>query len=318
MHSGRPILSVILPVYNCENYVVQAINCILNQTFDDFELLIADDGSSDASKRIIDNYAGQDSRIRVSHNSKNCGKVSTVNRLLGLCKGDYITVHDSDDFSHPNRFFRQVEILQADPALVMCGTSFRAVNEKDVLFSEVIMPGNLKQILSRIKDASQFHGPTMVIRRAAVTDYLYRPFFDEYNEDCDLVFRLIEKGSCTNLSEILYTYRIRPNSLSKTVTARRKNLYKMAVMFHEQRVVHGSDDLMKGESQSAEAKLARLLEPYRMDPSRIHRENAAFLMYYRLNRAAIVNAMKACMVKPFYFNNWRTLQYCIRKSYLGI
>lgn len=318
MHSGRSILSVILPVYNCERYLAQAIDSILNQTISDFELLIADDGSTDDSKKIIDRFATLDARIRVSHNTKNCGKVYTANRLFELSGGKYVTVHDADDFSHPNRFAMQTEILEKNPTLIMCGTSFRVVTAEDAFFNEVIMPSDFKEILNRIKETSQFHGPTMVIRRAALDNCLYRPFFDGYNEDCDLAFRLIEKGPCTNLSGIFYTYRIRPNSLSKTVTACGKNLYKMAVAFHEQRKACGKDDLMEGEIRKAEEKLAGFLEPYEQDPSLIHRENAAFLMYYQLNKGAIVNAWKACMVKPLYFNNWRTLQYCIRKSYLGL
>lgn len=313
-----PKLSIILPVYNCETYARQAIESILNQTYADFELLIADDGSVDRSRSIIDECAAQDARIRVSHNEKNCGKVDTVNKLLRLCSGDFLSVHDADDFSSPDRFERQIACLEADPELVMCGTSFRVETETGELFQNIEMPADYDVIQENIKEASQFHGPTMVIRSAYIKELLYRPFFDGYNEDCDLAFRLIEMGRCTNLHDILYTYRILPGSLSKTITPRKKNMYKMAVAFHEQRLSRGTDDLMEGRSQDVDDRLNLLMIPYRKDPSLIYRENAAFLMYYQLNRYAIIQAWKACLMKPLHFNNWRTLQYCIRKSFLEI
>ena len=319
MHSGKPVLSVILPVFNCEEYVGEAIESILQQSLSDLEVIVADDGSSDSSRHIIDGYARIDKRIRVAHNLKNQGKVATSNRLLKLCRGAFVTVHDADDRSLADRFNRQVTLLKENPELIMCGTGFNMVNADLSVFREVVMSENFDDIVRNIQHASQFHGPTMVIRRSALDDCLYRPFFQEYNEDCDLALRLIEKGPCTNLPAILYIYRILPGALSKkNLTARKKSLYKMAWQFHEQRMRTGTDDLMAGLEKKAEDLLEICMKPYHEDLSLVHRENAAFLMYYQLNRSAIMNAWRACCTTPLDFSNWRTLQYCIRKTLLGI
>ena len=318
MQCDKPVLSVILPVFNCERFVGQAIESILNQSFIDFELLIADDGSSDGSRSIIDQYASRDPRIKVSHNLTNLGKVYTANRLFESCRGKFITVHDADDHSQRDRFQEQIDFLNANSHVLMCGTSFVIVTADDEHFRDVHMPVNFEEVCQRIFHASQFHGPTMVIRRAVLDNCLYRPFFNGYNEDCDLAFRLIEKGPCINVDQLLYTYRIIPNSLSKTLTAEKRNYYRMAVEFYQQRMNCGEDDLMQGRSAEVDAMLHSLLEPYRKDPSLIHRENAAFLMYYRLYTNAIRNAWTACRLRPIEFVNWRTLQYCIRKTVLGV
>lgn len=318
MRSVNPVLSVILPVFNCEKYLKQAIEGILNQTFSDFELIIGDDASTDASREIISAYAMSDKRITVSSNRINEGKVGTANRLFNLCKGDYVTVHDGDDVSHPQRFEKQVKLLKQNASLVMCGTSFKIITAGAKFFKNVMMPTDFNEIVKRIGSASQFHGPTMMIKKQAMQDVLYRSYFKDYNEDCDLAFRLIEKGPCTNLADILYSYRVVPGSLSKTITAEKKNLYRMAVSFHEQRKLSGTDDLINQNFEAADRKLKQFLQRYEKDVSLIHRENAGFLMYYKLNKQAILDAWKACRLKPFYFDNWRTLQYCVRKTFLKI
>ena len=318
MQYGNPALSIILPVFNCERYLKPAIDSILSQTFTDFELLIADDGSADDSKAIIEGYARKDRRIHPFHNQENKGKVFTCNHLFEFCRGKYITVHDADDVSHETRFEKQIHLMEQKQELVMCGTSFRIIKENGSLFRDAIMPDNYQDILSRICHSSQFHGPTMVMRKEALDNCLYRSFFDGYNEDCDLAFRLVEKGYCTNLSDILYTYRILPGSLSKNITARKKSLYKMALAFHRQRMMNGVDDLMRGKASEAEEKLGGFMQPYMEDPSLIYRENAAFLMHYELNKPAIRNAWRATVLKPLDFKNIRTLQYCIRRTIIGL
>lgn len=315
---NSPLLSVILPVFNCAPFVGQAIESILDQTFQNFELLIADDGSTDVSRQIIDQYALRDSRIKTFHQTENKGKIETVNRLFEVSVGQYVTVHDADDFSDRVRFEKQIAVLEMDSDLIMCGTSFWMVRMNGSIFKEVTMRQDYREILKHIADASQFHGPTMMMRRWSLGRELYRPFFDGYNEDCDLALRLIEKGRCINLSECLYTYRIRPNSLSKTITPEKKNYYNLAVMFYRQRIAKGKDDLMAGEMTRVNEVRAQFLEQYMLDSSLIYRENAAFLMYYELYKPAINNAWKACVLNPLEFVNWRTLQYCVRKTLVRI
>ena len=208
-----PLVSVIMPVYNAEKFVGEAIESILQQTFTDFELLIADDGSSDSSKRIIETYANQDSRIRTFHNSKNEGKVKTTNRLFELCRGEFVTVHDGDDISLPNRFHLQVEFLDQNRDYVLVGCAFKSIIAGSKKVTEQFMETDSNIIRRKIKTTSQFHGPTVIFRKSIVPKVggLYRYFMQ--GEDIDFTMRVTEKYLTSNLPEILYFYRILPDSL---------------------------------------------------------------------------------------------------------
>src|SRR5688572_9077559 len=113
LSNKTPQVSVIMPAYNASAYIREAINGVLNQTFTDFEFIIADDGSTDDTKAIIASY--NDPRVIASHNAVNQGKTKTVNRLFKEAKGEFVTVHDADDVSHPDRFRMQVDAMLRDP-----------------------------------------------------------------------------------------------------------------------------------------------------------------------------------------------------------
>lgn len=108
---NSPILSVVMSVYNAEKYLSQAIESILNQSFEDFEFIIIEDCSTDNSLKIIKNYAINDKRIRIIQKAKNKkmrGFIENLNIGLSEAKGKYIARMDSDDISHPDRFEKQV------------------------------------------------------------------------------------------------------------------------------------------------------------------------------------------------------------------
>ncbi len=319
--SKSPKLSVLLSAFNAEKFIEQTIKSILDQTFRNFELVIADDGSHDMTRSIIDDFK-MDSRVRTFHNSVNLGKTKTISRLYKQAKGEYLTIHDADDYSIDTRFQKQVEFLDKHTEIVMVGTSFRSVKANGKTFQKVTMPADYDLIKSNIKNSSQFHGPTMVIRKQIVDKNLkgelLRPFFKDYNEDCDLAMRLTECGKCMNLSDFLYVYRILPNSLSKSLDARKKCLYPMVVHFHNQRKRYGYDDLMMNKQEVAERKLGFLMSKNYKEKSKIYRERAAFQMYYHLYGPAISSSIRGTILEPWSLKNWGTLQYCLRKALLKI
>ena len=106
-----PKISVILPAYNAENYISQAIDSILAQTYGDFEFIILNDCSTDGTERIILSF--DDPRIRYVRNEQNLGVAATLNRGLELAAGEYIARMDADDISLPERFFRQGSGVQS-------------------------------------------------------------------------------------------------------------------------------------------------------------------------------------------------------------
>ena len=117
----KPRISVLMTAYNSQQYVAQAMESILNQTFSDFEFIIINDGSTDDTARIIRQYATRDSRIKFIDNKVNKGLISVLNQGLELCKGEYIARMDSDDISIPTRFALQLEYMDAHPDVGVLG-----------------------------------------------------------------------------------------------------------------------------------------------------------------------------------------------------
>src|SRR5690606_25009884 len=123
MFTGKPLLSVLVPVYNAEKFVEEALSSILKQTYSNLEILICDDGSTDNTSQVLEKL-NSDARIRIFQNQTNLGKNETCSFLLGKAKGEYVSVHDADDISLPIRFEKQMSFLLDHPEFALCGTNF--------------------------------------------------------------------------------------------------------------------------------------------------------------------------------------------------
>ena len=314
-----PILTVLLPVYNAEKYLKEAIGSILAQTFTDFLLFNIDDSSSDDSLEIAKHYEG-DSRVRIYSHSCNRGKVAVVNEAIADVTSEFITIHDADDISLPTRFEKQINLLENNPALGMCGTGFRSFSESGKThFEASIMKSDFKEIMSDINMSSQFHGPTMMIKKSVIDDLgqLYRPYFSKTNEDTDLAYRIVQKYEATNIQEVLYLYRIHDeSSCRRFLDAKSRNLYKLVVFLAQERAEKGYDSLDRCDFQAINNFLSGLLAQYASDKSLEHREAASYLMYFKLYKKAINESVKAILASPDSVLNWRNLFYCIRKTIL--
>ncbi len=311
---SNPILSVILPAYNVELYIRECIDSILNQTFVDFELIIADDGSTDNTQRIIDSY--KDKRIVISHNTENSGKTKTVNRLFLLTKGKYITVHDADDWSNESRFEKQLAWLENSSKRIMCGTGYLSFDTDREVIENFIPFTNYDELKESIKVNGQFHGPTMIFRKSSLdSNCIYREYFNDNYEDTDLAYRLFQKGICTNIDEPLYNYRILETSLCrKEFTIRNKNLYHVVVYLAKQRELTGIDDLMCNQNELVDAYFDEITVEYKTDKGLVFREGAAYYMYWNYYSKAIKYSIKAIKHDPLKLINWRTFLYCVRKG----
>lgn len=308
----KPALSVILSAYNAEKYIREAIESILTQTFPYFELIIADDGSSDNTKKIIDTF--KDPRIQIKHNHVNQGKVPTVNRLVEIAQGKFITIHDADDFSEPNRFQIAIDFLEKNTHLAMIGTSFRQHIGKK---SKVIhMPTDFDLIKKSLPYKSQFHGPTIFFRREILKDThgLFRYF--KWGEDIDFTCRVVEKFRSVNLDIPLYNYRIHERSITKSldmVTPDRLINDKLRVFLFEQRQENGTDCLMEQQPNLLEQEKQKLLRKYKSEPSLVYWEHSQKMLYYNLYNVAIKAALKGCMVS-FSIKNFKNLLFVVIKS----
>ncbi len=235
---GDPTVSVLLPVFNAERYVEEAVTSILRQTFNNFELIVVDDGSVDSSASILQSLARQDSRMRLV-SRENHGLVASLNEMIAIARGKYLARMDADDISDPRRFAKQVELLDADEGLVAVGSDVFWIDPKGRKLMVGEMPRTHEEIDAftlGVKGGSGMCHPSMMIRREAMLAVgNYRPEFWPA-EDADLVLRLAEQGRLSNIAEPLLSYRVHPGSIGHTYPGRQRSaLYRAALSAAERR-----------------------------------------------------------------------------------
>lgn len=207
MPKKTPKVSVLMPAYNSEKYIAEAIESILNQTFADFEFIIINDGSTDNTAKIVQKYAKSDKRIRFINHTKNKGLIAVLNEGLGLCVGEYIARFDSDDISLPERFARQVEYMDAHPE---CGVVGAWINQ----FDTDIKQGNIYRYPPKskmfdfiIKGCLVAH-PVTMIRKSVLDEnkIKYNPAY-KYAEDYGFWIQIAQHTEIHNVQQILLNYR---------------------------------------------------------------------------------------------------------------
>ena len=131
-------VSVIIAAYNCENVVGEAIEAILNQTYENWELIICDDASTDNTATVLEKYAQLDSRITVLRNPENKKAAYSRNRCIEAAKGEYIAIEDADDWSMPKRLEKQVKFLDENALFDFVGTGGISFDENGI-WSKLLM-----------------------------------------------------------------------------------------------------------------------------------------------------------------------------------
>jgi glycosyltransferase involved in cell wall biosynthesis len=213
--SGTPQISVLMPVHNSSRYLSQAVESILHQTLTDFEFLIIDDGSSDASPQILQAYVEQDARIQLTR-QENRGIAKTRNQLLFQARGELVACMDADDVALPDRFARQVEFLQQHPQVVCLGGALDWIDYQGRCLGHCPMPEDNAEIQRLLLGGiSLLHHPTAMARRAALWQV---GGYDETmvaSSDLDLWLRLGEIGELANLPDTLLHYRLHRKSITQ-------------------------------------------------------------------------------------------------------
>jgi len=203
---SNPKVTVLMPVYNAEKYVGEAIESILNQTFKDFEFLIINDGSTDKSLDVINSYS--DPRIRVVNNETNLGLSPTLNKGIDLSNGEYIARMDADDISLPTRLLKQSVHMDKHPEIGICGTWIEG-------FGNPLLCGiwktqkNHDELLCNLMYGSSFAHPSVILRKSILIKYQSIRYEDFYTpcEDYRLWYSLLKVTKGANLQEVLLCYR---------------------------------------------------------------------------------------------------------------
>ncbi len=196
-----PRVSVFIPVRNREGLIRTAVDSILAQTYTDFELLVVDDGSTDATLRVLEAY--RDPRLRIETNGEHRGIPATRNRGLELARGEYIALLDSDDYAYPDRLARQLRYLDRHPQHCQVGTWCSLMDAGGRLLARVRrQPCSAGQIKARLL----FHCPMINRTLMARTDVLRRFRYSEAFPRCqdyDLHARLSGRHTMVNLPDML-------------------------------------------------------------------------------------------------------------------
>lgn len=201
------MISVVLPAYNAELYLKEAIDSILTQTFIDFELIILNDGSTDQTENIILSY--DDSRIVYIKNEQNLGLIGTLNKGMALAKGKYIARMDADDICFPERFEKQVAFLESNKEYIICGTSAYRFHDDIIDRKAFNVPLNDENIRVRLLFNSGFIHPSVMFLAEVVR--AHHIVFNEaykYAEDYFFWMDLLKYGKGFNLKEKLLYYRV--------------------------------------------------------------------------------------------------------------
>ncbi len=218
----NPKVSVVIPVYNAENFVGQSIESILSQTYRDFELIIIDDGSTDNSVEVIKSY--KDARIRFYQNKTNTGLAGVRNKGIQLSNGEYLAWLDADDISHPDRLARQVQILDSDEEIGICGTWTKNIGVNRGKVNRYPVENEYLKCCMIFYDP--FATSSVMLRRKVLIDNSIS--FDNTfltAEDYALWQNVSKFAGCCNIPQVLTYYRIH----SDQVSSHRKHLEKQNV-----------------------------------------------------------------------------------------
>jgi len=204
-------VSVLMPVYNCSKFLNESLDSILGQSYNDIEVIIVDDGSTDNSVAIINKY--NDRRIKLFA-IKHSGPPSALNYGISKASGELIARVDADDFIHPDRIKIQYEFLKRNPGYGVVGTNFIYIDEAGKRLSKIKLPEDSKVISDQLTRKISISHPTLMYRKEIVLSA------GGYNEkqvidDWDLYLRLLGKTKFCNIQEYLTFVRDRKNSYSK-------------------------------------------------------------------------------------------------------
>jgi glycosyltransferase involved in cell wall biosynthesis len=202
----KPIVSIIIPVFNKCDYIKETINSVLNQDFNNFEVVVVDDGSSDDSLAVVNSI--KDHRLQIFSQS-NSGVERARNFGFSQSSGSFVVFLDADDLMRDSRLSKQLELFKTDEELVLVGTWANVIDHSGTITGSICPPTSNAAIQIGHLFRNQFVSSSVMVRRSAITDRLA---FDEtrgkrFAEDFDLWNRVLKKGLVANIPEKLTSYR---------------------------------------------------------------------------------------------------------------
>jgi glycosyltransferase involved in cell wall biosynthesis len=207
-------ISLLMSVYNGEKYLTESINSVLNQSFQEYEFIIVNDGSTDSSAEIIDEYQKKDKRIKVIH-KKNTGLANSLNIGLKESCAEFIARIDDDDICESDRLEKQYAYIQNNPSIILLGSNAKFIDINGNLSGFLKYPSSHKKILKNLSTIPFTfpHSSVLYSRKIALEIGGYREQIT-HAEDLDMWLRLSNKGDLACLPDSLVSIRIHPDQVS--------------------------------------------------------------------------------------------------------
>lgn len=216
----KPFISVFTPNYNGSKYIGDCIQSILDQSYSNFEYIIIDDGSTDNSWDIIQQFSAKDDRIKVYRNERNLHVVRTRNKAFELCSPEskYFAILDSDDIALPDRLDHQIEFLEKNKDFGIIGSNITIIDEKSNIIGYREYPENDEALKKVILRYNPFTQSSIIIRRSVIEEVGMYDKKWKVCSDYDLWLRIGEKWKLANIQEYLVKYRLCRTQLKSTAT----------------------------------------------------------------------------------------------------
>jgi glycosyltransferase involved in cell wall biosynthesis len=229
VHDGRP-------------YLTQAVQSLLGQTFEDFEFIIINDGSSDGSRAVLERFAERDNRVRLVHQT-NRGLTASLNRGLELARGTYIARMDDDDISRPDRFERQVRFLEANPDVGVLGGGTRVIDETGEPVDYWMPPAKHGHITWRLLFNACFTHPSVMVRRSLLQELGGYADWARCSQDHELWTRAAQETRLAALPDELIQFRRSEGSITATSRDAQMNTNcRAAAQLHQALLGSAADD----------------------------------------------------------------------------
>ncbi len=309
-------VSVIMCSYNTEAFIQEAIECIVQQTYQNWELIISDDKSTDNTINIIKSF--NDPRIRLFEHFENKGYVANKNRAFTYATGELLTQLDADDTCPTDRLEKQVAVFISNPGIKICGSNYITIDTT----------GNLLQtwkydsdsIITELQLNYPFWFPGLMFRKELITEFgLFAEYFNGiYGDDHYWTMRVNKKYPIYFIKDMLYSYRINPNSLTNVFDKPRKLIAQDIIAeLYRQLTTVGNDYLSTGNEKNMHAFEEGLYNNKKLMAER-----------YRMWAAKAIDKNQWQQAKELLKKCWstgktdsaayRTLLYYFKKRYLGI
>lgn len=208
------LVSIIMPAYNSERFIAEAIQSVINQSYQNWELIVVDDCSRDNTREIIEKLASQESRILSVYRNKNGGKPSIAkNSAFDFINGSFVAFLDSDDLWLPDKLQKQLEIIEQDYDFGLCYTGGYLIDVEGIEIGSFIPKYKFKNIFNKMLFRYEINNQSVMIKRELLSK------FNEnitIGEDFNLFMNIVYCHKVCNVKEKLVKYRVHPSSITKS------------------------------------------------------------------------------------------------------